>query len=161
MQTDLCARSLLIVEDDAAALRQMKWTFPDYQVCEASDRSSALELLRSEFPSVVLLDLGLPPDPDGSSEGLAALREIVSVSPATKVIVVTGRDEHEVALEAVRNGAYDFYRKPVNVDEIQLLVQRAAQLVELEAENRRSRSSFRKRHYQVSFHEAQRCRACV
>jgi two-component system NtrC family response regulator len=128
---------LLIVEDDAAALRQLRWTFDEYEVATARDRPEALEQLRTIVFPVVLLDLGLPPEPEGASEGLAALREILIRSPDTKVIVVTGRDDREHALRAVELGAYDFYRKPADADEIRFLVQRARQLHDLEQENRR------------------------
>jgi two-component system NtrC family response regulator len=128
---------LLIVEDDAAALRQLRWTFEHYAVSTAVDRSSALEELRRVRFPVVLLDLGLPPDPEGATEGLAALGEIAGISPETKVIVVTGREEREHALRAVALGAYDFYQKPVEADEIRFLVDRACRLHRLEAENRR------------------------
>jgi len=128
---------LLIVEDDAAALRQLRWTFERYSVSTAVDRSSALEELRRVRFPVVLLDLGLPPDPEGATEGLAALGEIAGISPETKVIVVTGREEREHALRAVALGAYDFYQKPVEADEIRFLVDRACRLHRLEAENRR------------------------
>jgi two-component system NtrC family response regulator len=128
---------LLIVEDDAVAVRQLLWTFDDYEVATAGDRTAALaELGATRFP-VVLLDLGLPPDPEGATEGLAALREILSACQGSKVIVVTGRDEREVALEAVKLGAYDFYRKPVRAEELRFLVERALRLHRLEEENRR------------------------
>ncbi len=128
---------LLIVEDDPVALRQLRWTFDGYAVSTAADRASALgELRKSRFP-VVLLDLGLPPDAEGASEGLAALGEILSLSPECKVIVVTGREEREHALRAVELGACDFYQKPVDADEIRFLVERARRLHALEEENRR------------------------
>ena len=130
-------QSLLIVEDDAAALRQLRWTFDRYAVSTACDREAALEeVQRTRFP-VVLLDLGLPPDADGASEGLAALQEILAISPRTKVIVVTGREEHECALRAVELGAHDYYQKPVQPEEIRLLVQRACRLHGFEEESRR------------------------
>lgn len=129
--------ALLIVEDDAAALRQLRWTFDDYAVSTARDRAGSLEQLRKARFPVVLLDLGLPPDADGASEGLATLGEILTRAPETKVIVVTGRDERRCALEAVELGAYDFYRKPVDPDEIRFLVERARRLHRLEEENRR------------------------
>jgi two-component system NtrC family response regulator len=127
---------LLIVEDDAAALRQLRWTFDAYSVSTACDRPAAVEeARRTRFP-VVLLDLGLPPDAEGASEGLAALGEILALSPETKVIVVTGLQEREHALKAVELGAHDFYQKPVEVEEIRLLVDRAARMHQLEEESR-------------------------
>jgi two-component system NtrC family response regulator len=129
--------SLLIVEDDATALRQLRWTFDDYEVATALDREQALSQMRvGSFP-VALLDLGLPPDAEGASEGLAALKDILAFAPGTKVIVVTGREEREHALAAVALGAYDYYRKPIDADELSLLVRRALQLYRLEQENRR------------------------
>ncbi len=128
---------LLVVEDDAAALRQLRWTFDDCEVLTAKDRAEAIRHVKSLRPGVVLLDLGLPPDAEGASEGLAALSEILSTVPETKVVVVTGREETEHALEAVRLGAYDFYRKPIDADELRFLVSRAFRLHALERENRR------------------------
>jgi two-component system NtrC family response regulator len=128
---------LLIVEDDAAALRQLRWTFDAYDVSTASDRVSAVAAARKEVFPVVLLDLGLPPDAEGASEGLAALGEILAQAPETKVIVVTGRQEREHALRAVQLGAHDYYQKPVDADEIRLLVDRARRMHQLEAESRR------------------------
>src|SRR5262245_31844237 len=128
---------LLIVEDDTAALRQLRWTFDEYDVHTANDRASALAACRAATFPAVLLDLGLPPDADGSSEGLAALAEILAATPETKVIVVTGREEQASALRAVELGAYDYYRKPVQRDEVRFLVRRALQLHALETENRR------------------------
>jgi two-component system, NtrC family, response regulator len=128
---------LLIVEDDEAALRQLRWTFERYAVDGTRNRRDALAACRRQRFPVVLLDLGLPGDLDGASEGLAALREILELQPEAKVIVVTGREERASALRAVELGAYDYYRKPVEADEIQFLVARALQLHELQAENRR------------------------
>jgi len=128
---------LLIVEDDEAALRQLRWTFDAYAVHGVRDREAAVSACRQQAFPVVLLDLGLPGDPDGASEGLAALAEILAVRPDTKVIVVTGREERASALRAVELGAYDYYRKPVDADEIRFLVARALQLHALQAENRR------------------------
>ena len=134
---------LLIVEDDESALRQLRWTFDAYNVSTASDRASAVAAAsKGEFP-VVLLDLGLPPDAEGASEGLAALGEILAQAPETKVIVVTGRQEREHALRAVELGAHDYYQKPVDVDEIRLLVDRAHRMHRFEAEIRRVASEER------------------
>jgi two-component system NtrC family response regulator len=128
---------LLIVEDDEAALRQLRWTFDGYAVHGATNRRDAVAACRRQPFPVVLLDLGLPGDPDGASEGLTALREILELRPEAKVIVVTGREEREPALRAVALGAYDYYRKPVDADEIQFLVARAREVHALQAENRR------------------------
>ncbi|MDH3978546.1 MAG: PEP-CTERM-box response regulator transcription factor, partial [Gammaproteobacteria bacterium] len=103
----------------------------------AEDRESALAQLRRHEPSVVLQDLGLPPDPEGVSEGLAALEEMLALAPATKIIVVTGHGDQENAVKAVGLGAYDFYQKPVETEALQLIVNRAYQIYELEQENRR------------------------
>ena len=128
---------LLIVEDDEGLQRQLKWAYEGYQVVCAGDRASAIETLRAHEPAVVTLDLGLPPDPDGTSEGLAALEEILRLKPDTKVIVATGHGARESALKAIGLGAYDFYRKPIDIDELGLIVARAFHLHEIEVENRR------------------------
>jgi two-component system NtrC family response regulator len=128
---------LLIVEDDEGLQRQLRWAYDDYEVLVAGDRKSAIDLLRAQEPAVVTLDLGLPPDPDGVSEGFATLETILSLKPDTKVIVASGHSAHESALRAIASGAYDFYRKPVDIDQLGLIVRRAFQLHGIEAENRR------------------------
>ncbi|NBC32148.1 MAG: PEP-CTERM-box response regulator transcription factor [Alphaproteobacteria bacterium] len=135
-QTD---RTLLVVEDDPGLQRQLKWSFDGYSVVTASDRDSALSSLRRHGPPVVLLDLGLPPAPDTPDEGLAALEDLLTQSPDTKVIVVTGQDERENAVQAIGLGAYDFCAKPIDVQALNLIVDRAFRLHELENENRRLR----------------------
>lgn len=127
---------LLIVEDDAGLQAQLKWAYPDYTVIIAGDRSTALAALRAEEPAVVTLDLGLPPDPDGTTEGFAVLDEIMALKPDTKVIVASGHGARESALQAIARGAYDFYQKPVEIDTLGLIVQRAFRLHQIEAENR-------------------------
>ena len=127
---------LLIVEDDESALRQLRWTFDEYDVVTAGNRPTALEKLRAERVPVLLLDLGLPPDADGASEGLAALSDIRDLAPETRVIVVTGREERKHALAAIDLGAHDFYQKPVDADEIRLIVARAVRLHGLQGEIR-------------------------
>ena len=127
---------LLIVEDDAGLQAQLKWAYPDFEVFQASDRAGAIALLRSEEPPVVTLDLGLPPDPDGTSEGFAVLDEIMALKPDTKIIVASGHGARESALQAIAKGAYDFYQKPVDIEALGLIVRRAAQLHRIEAENR-------------------------
>ena len=131
---------LLIVEDDEGLQRQLKWAYDDYEVLCASDRQAAIDLLRAEEPPVVTLDLGLPPDPDGVSEGFATLEAILALKPETKVIVASGHGARESALRAIASGAYDFYQKPVDIDQLGLIVRRAFQLHGIETENRRLES---------------------
>ncbi|MEO6199091.1 MAG: response regulator, partial [Sphingomicrobium sp.] len=141
MSDDIPPKILLIVEDDEGLQRQLKWAYEGYQVVSALDHPSAIAMLRAHEPAVVTLDLGLPPDPDGTSEGFAALEEILRLKPDTKVIVATGHSAHDSALRAIALGAYDFYRKPVDIDELGLIVERAFQLHALEAENSRLEAS--------------------
>ena len=128
---------LLVVEDDEGLQRQLKWAYEGYQVVCAGDRASAIEALRVHEPAVVTLDLGLPPDPDGTAEGFLTLSEILYIKPDTKVIVASGHGARESALKAIAMGAYDFYRKPVEIDELGLIVARAFHLHAIETENRR------------------------
>lgn len=128
---------LLIVEDDPGLQKQLKWSFENYKVIIAGDRSEAITALRRYQPSVVTLDLGLPPDPANASEGLATLKEILQLAPSTKVIVVTGNDDREIAVQAVAMGAYDFYQKPIELDTLNLIIDRAFHLKTLEQENLR------------------------
>lgn len=130
-------RKLLVVEDDEGLQRQLKWSYDDYEVVIAGDRAAAIDALRAHEPAVVTLDLGLPPDPDGTSEGFATLEAIQRLKPDTKIIVASGHGARESALRAVASGAYDFYQKPVDIDELGLIVRRAFHLYDLEAENRR------------------------
>nr|WP_086490653.1 PEP-CTERM-box response regulator transcription factor [Novosphingobium panipatense] len=135
---------LLVVENDAGLQAQLKWAYEDFDVVVAGDRASALAALRVEMPDVVTLDLGLPPDPDGTSEGFAVLDEIMALKPDTKVIVASGHEARESALQAIARGAYDFYRKPVDIDALGLIVRRALELHRLEEENRRLASRVEK-----------------
>jgi two-component system NtrC family response regulator len=128
---------LLIVEDDEGLQRQLRWAYDDYEVLVASNRDSAINLLRAEEPPVVTLDLGLPPDPNGVTEGFATLETILSLKPETKVIVASGHGARESALRAIASGAYDFYQKPVDIDQLGLIVRRAFQLHGIETENRK------------------------
>jgi two-component system NtrC family response regulator len=127
---------LLIVEDDEGLQAQLKWAYDDFEVIIAGDRASAIAALRAEEPPVVTLDLGLPPDPDGTSEGFAVLDEIIALKPDTKVIVASGHGARESALKAIERGAYDFYQKPVDIEQLGLIVRRALNLHRIEAENR-------------------------
>jgi len=127
-------KTLLIVEDDVGLQRQLKWCFSDYNVVIAANREEAITALRKHKPAVVTLDLGLPPDPANVSEGFATLSEIISLSPDTKVIVITGNDDLANAVKAVSLGAYDFYQKPIEPDVIKIIIERAFHLSSLEHE---------------------------
>ena len=130
-------RKLLVVDDEPGIRRQLKWAFDGVEVQLAEDRKSAIATQAESPSSVVLLDLGLPPNQDGPSEGLAALKGITERTPHAKVIVMTGQTERDYALKSIALGAYDFYAKPLDLDEITLIVERAFRLYELEEENRR------------------------
>ncbi len=129
--------ALLVVEDDAGLARQLRWAYDGYEVVVAGDRAAAVDALRLHEPAVVTLDLGLPPDPDGTTEGFALLADILRLKPDTKVIVASGHGARESALRAIGEGAWDFYAKPIDIDALGLLVARAFHVHALEAENRR------------------------
>ena len=128
---------LLIVEDDPALQTQMTWAFEQYAPVPAADRESALVQLRRHQPAVVTMDLGLPPQPDDPSEGFRLLQDILATAPDTKVIVLTGQNDHANALKAIGLGAYDFYSKPFQPELLSLMIERAFRLHALQAENRR------------------------
>ena len=128
---------LLVIEDDEGLQAQLKWAYDDFEVVPALDRESAIAALRQLEPAVVTLDLGLPPDPDGTSEGFAVLDAIMELKPDTKVIVASGHGARESALKAIEHGAYDFYQKPVDIEALGLIVRRAFNLHAIEEENRR------------------------
>jgi len=129
-------RPLLIVEDDPGLQSQLRWCFDEYDVIIADDRETAIAELRRREPPVVVLDLGLPPDPANATEGLATLEEILRLAPSTKVIVVTGNDNRENALKAIALGAYDYYQKPIDPTLLELIIDRAKNLYDIELENR-------------------------
>jgi two-component system NtrC family response regulator len=128
---------LLVVEDDAGLARQLRWAYEAYEVIVAADRDEAIKALRMHEPAVVTLDLGLPPDPDGTTEGFATLAEILALKPDTKVIVASGHEARESALDAIARGAWDFCAKPVDIETVGLIVSRAFHVHALEAENAR------------------------
>jgi two-component system NtrC family response regulator len=129
-------KKLLIVEDDTGLQKQLKWTFDDFEVLQATNRQEALAHLRRSEPAVVLQDLGLPPDAEGVTEGMATLKEILGLAPRTKVIVVTGNADRDNAVRAVGFGACDFYQKPLDTDVLRLIVDRAYHIHALEEQNR-------------------------
>src|SRR5678815_3841993 len=130
-------RPLLIVEDDLALQKQIKWSLDQFESVGAHDREGALVQCRRHGPAVVTMDLGLPPDPDSISEGFRLLEELLGIDPDIKVIVLTGQNDQANALRAVALGAYDFFAKPFDPDLLGLTIDRAYRLSALQAENRR------------------------
>jgi len=130
-------RPLLIVEDDPALQKQIRWAFDQYETLTAGDRESALVQVRRHMPPVVTMDLGLPPDADSVSEGFKLLEQMLSIAPETKVIVLTGQNDRANALRAVALGAYDFFAKPFEIEMLGLTIERAYRLYELQQENNR------------------------
>jgi len=128
---------LLIIEDNDGVVTQLKWGLSkDYRILIAKDKEAAINFVRKERPCVVTLDLGLPPDPDGTEKGFLCLKHILEETPHTKVIVITGNNERESALKAVTMGAYDFYLKPIDMAELKVILRRAFYLYGIEKENR-------------------------
>ena len=135
--TDQKLRPLLIVEDDPALQKQLRWSFDKFEALTASDRESALAQLHRNNPAVVTMDLGLPPDADSVSEGFLLLEQILATAPDTKVIVLTGQNDQANALRAIALGAYDFFAKPFEPELLALTIDRAFRLFDLQQENRR------------------------
>ncbi|MBV9813469.1 MAG: sigma 54-interacting transcriptional regulator, partial [Acetobacteraceae bacterium] len=133
--------ALLVVDDDVGLCSQYKWAFSHCEVSLAHARPPALAIAQKERPAVVVLDLGLPPDADGVSEGFATLDALSRLLPETKTILVTGNGERAHALRAVNSGAYDFCEKPVDIAVLRSIVDRGLRLHDLEAENRRLRET--------------------
>jgi two-component system NtrC family response regulator len=136
----MSAAPLLIVEDDLALQKQIKWSLDQFESVTASDRETALTQFRRHRPSVVTMDLGLPPDPDSVSEGFKLLEQMLEIDSNAKVIVLTGQNDRQNALRAVALGAYDFLEKPFDPDVLGLTIDRAFRLSELQTENRRLQS---------------------
>ncbi len=135
---------LLIVDDDEEIRTQMKWALgADYELFAAGDRSEAAEMFRKEQPAAILLDLGLPPKPNQPDEGLAALNDILAIDAAAKVIIISGQGEKKNAIEAVGTGAYDFLCKPVEMDELKLVLRRCLYLANLEKDYHKLRNESR------------------
>ena len=130
-------RPLLIVEDDLALQKQIKWSLDRFDSITANDRESALLQVRKSQPAVITMDLGLPPDADSVSEGFKLLEQVMAIDPDVKVIVLTGQNDQTNALRAVAMGAYDFFAKPFEPELLNLTVERAFKVFELQAENRR------------------------
>ncbi|WP_075187572.1 PEP-CTERM-box response regulator transcription factor [Teredinibacter haidensis] len=134
-------QKLLIIEDDLGLQSQLRWHFDQYEVICAADRKDAIAAVRLHEPPIILQDLGLPPDDEGVDEGFRCIREISNLSPSAKIIVMTGNADYENAVRAVAMGAYDFYQKPVNPETLDLILQRAYHIHNLEKQNRRLQES--------------------
>ncbi|EPR30583.1 two component, sigma54 specific, transcriptional regulator, Fis family [Alkalidesulfovibrio alkalitolerans DSM 16529] len=132
---------LLIVDDNEDVLTQLKWGLASeaYTLHFAKDIDEALATFRKVQPGVVTLDLGLPPHTDSSEEGFRGLVEMLKAGPSAKIIVITGNDERENALKAIKMGAYDFFRKPIDLDELRVIIRRAFHLHAIESEGRSQR----------------------
>jgi two-component system NtrC family response regulator len=133
----MAKNKLLVVEDDPGLQRQLRWRYEAYEVIVAAEREQALAALRRHEPPVVLMDLGLPPDPDGAAEGLALIPQLLAEAPDTKVIVLSGNGDRANALRAVGLGAYDFHHKPLEPELLGLVIERAFVLHAMQRENRR------------------------
>ncbi len=134
---------ILIVDDDEDIRSQLRWALTaDFDVIESEDRPSAMRVFREKKPEVVLVDLGLPPHPGTPQEGLALLGELIAADSATRVVVISGQGEKENALKAIGEGAYDFFCKPVNVEELKTIIGRAFQVGRLEREFQAQQQEF-------------------
>jgi two-component system NtrC family response regulator len=130
-------KPLLVIEDDPALQKQMRWALDQYEVLLADDRDSAIAQLRRHEPAVITMDLGLPPYPDEPTTGFALLQEILALTPEAKVIVITGQHDRSNAVRSIALGAYDFCEKPFQPEMLSLIIERAYRLSELQEENRR------------------------
>ncbi|MCB1971018.1 MAG: response regulator, partial [Geminicoccaceae bacterium] len=130
-------RRLLLVEDDEALRTQLRWSLDQFDLTIAETREQAITAMRAKEPQVVLLDLGLPPDPEGSSEGLQAMSDLLELSPDAKIIVLTGREGRDHALKAVAGGAHDYHQKPTDPEHLSMVLERAFYMCDLEQENRK------------------------
>lgn len=131
---------ILIVEDDEGLMKQLCWHFDQYDIITANNVQNALTAAVKYKPSIVLQDLGLPPDPEGVSEGMKCISELLNILPNCKILVMTGRSEEENAMKAVELGAYDFFHKPIDTDELDVIIERVVRLNQLEEKNRQKQS---------------------
>ncbi|TCS40305.1 PEP-CTERM-box response regulator transcription factor [Reinekea marinisedimentorum] len=136
-------KTILIVEDDDGLQSQLKWHFDDFSttIITSGNLQEAINAVRTYQPSIVLQDLGLPPDPEGVSEGFRCIKEILAIAPKTKIIVLTGKNEHQNALTSIKLGAYDFYYKPIDTETLDHVVERAFRIAQLEWENNKTTES--------------------
>jgi len=141
---------LIVVEDNEEIRSQLRWGLgKEFEVIPAGNRAEALTLFKKHCPKIVTLDLGLPPHENGAKEGLLCLEEILSISPTSKVVIITGNDEKENALKAVQCGAYDYYRKPIDIGELKVILKRAQHLSTLEGENSRLQNAIKQENFNL------------
>ena len=128
---------LLIIEDDEGLCSQYRWAFPSCDLVIAHARAQGVAMALKDRPAAAIVDLGLPPDPDGVSEGFATIEALVRQVPDMKVIVATSHGDRMHALRAIGSGAYDFCEKPMDIALLRTIVERALRVHALEEENRR------------------------
>ncbi len=137
MTKEANSKKLLIVDDDETIRISLKWALSqEYEIFSASNRAEALEVFERENPCLVTLDLGLPPDPHGTGEGLNTLASMVEKNQFAKIVVITGQEGRELAIQAIGQGAYDFFEKPIQIEELKIILKRAAYVFQLEEEHR-------------------------
>ncbi len=128
---------ILIIDDDEEIRTQMKWAVAaDYEVSLAGDREEAIARFREHRPQVALLDLGLPPSPNDTGEGMATLAALLTMDRGAKIIIISGQSDRENAVRAIGAGAYDFLNKPIDAEQLRLLLQRCVFVSELERDYR-------------------------
>ncbi len=160
--TEPARLTVLIVDDDPEIREQLRWAMADkYAVVEAQDRPSAIRQFRAARHSLVILDLGMPPNENDSTEGLKVLEELLAIEPGTKVVVVTGNGDRANARKAIELGGYDILDKPVQVDQLKIILRRAAYVAALEKENRALRDKSERDSFEEEQSERARpCRRC-
>jgi two-component system NtrC family response regulator len=127
---------LLIIDDDEDIRTQMKWALAgDYEILEAEDRPSALEIFQEKQPALLTLDLGLPPKAQSVEEGFELLDQVLEQDSGAKIIIITGQEERNHALDGIAKGAYDFFYKPIRIEELKVVLRRAEQVYQLEREH--------------------------
>jgi len=123
---------LLIVDDDEGIRTQLKWGIEGFNIITAGSRQNAIEQFEKHHPQIVTLDLGLPPDVDGTSEGFSILAAILERDPATTVIVVSASDKAVNSVKAVEQGAFEFYAKPIEIEVLQQVLDRAVSAIDFD-----------------------------
>jgi DNA-binding NtrC family response regulator len=141
---------ILLVDDEENILEQMHWALePDYQVFTTASEAGARETFEHEKPPVVTLDLSLNPQNPDDLGGLRLLKQMLFQEPSTRVIIVTANRDDINALQAIRLGAFDYYSKPVRLDEIKITIQRAFHIHQVKQRIQQSFSGFEEGFYRI------------